>query len=437
MNDNLFRQESGRIAAALIRIFGVHNLDLAQDVTQDAFFRALEVWPSRGVPENPAAWLMLTAKHRALQVLRRERTARNFAPEIGRLLESEWTLAPTVDDMLDPDAIKDDELRVMFSCCDRKIRIDGQVALILNILCGFAVDEIAAAFFDSHSAVEKRLTRAKKVLAGSHRLFDVTYEDEFVQRVSAVQRALYLLFNEGYHGTSTALSVRFELCNEALRLVGILIDHPYGRTPITYALGAVICLHGARLPARLSPSGEFIQLADQDRSLWNSALITKGARWLELAASGDDLSDYHVEAMIAMMHASAARIEDTNWQAIVEHYDLLLVLRPSPVVALNRAIALAQFEGPERGLAELDAIPNKSRLLNYPFYFAALADCNAQLGRLVEATDLLVQASTVARTETERRFFGKRIADLGAPGAGGSAPQVWEAGSELPWTRGS
>ena len=205
--DHLFRRESGRMVAALTRIFGVHNLALAEDVVQDDFCRALEVWRIRGVPQNPSAWLMATAKNSALDVLRRERTARSFAPELGRFLESEWTLAPVVEELFAADAIKDDLLRMMFSCCHPRLSEQAQVALVLHILCGFSVDETASAFVTTHAATEKRLTRAKKVLAGSKRLFDVTAPADFSARLPAVQRALYLLFNEGYHGASAETAV--------------------------------------------------------------------------------------------------------------------------------------------------------------------------------------------------------------------------------------
>src|SRR5215831_796338 len=206
-SDYLFRREAGRMVATLTRVFGVHNLALAEDVVQDAFCRAMEVWKFRGLPENPAAWLMAVAKNRALDVLRRERTARTFAPELTRRLESEWTLVPTLDEQFAPHAIKDDLLRMMFSCCDSLLREESQVALVLHILCGFSVDEVAGAFVSTHVAIEKRLARAKKVLAQLARLFDIADAAEFGSRLPAVQRTLYLLFNEGYHGASPQFAV--------------------------------------------------------------------------------------------------------------------------------------------------------------------------------------------------------------------------------------
>src|SRR5262249_48629720 len=291
------------------RIFGVHNLALAEDVVQDAFCRAVEVWKLRGVPANPSAWLMATAKNRAIDVLRRERTARTFAPELGRLLESEWTLSPTIEELFSPHAIKDDQLRMMFSCCHPRLREEAQVALVLHILCGFSVHEIAGAFLSSHAAIEKRITRSKKVLAGSRRLFDLTDAD-FAARLSAVHRALYLLFNEGYHGASPETPVRTQLCHEAIRLAKLLSEHPFAATPATHALAALMCLDAARLPARVDAAGDLTALFDQDRSRWDGQLIGEGLRFLDLSAEGPELTGYHVEAAIAAVHAGARGVED-------------------------------------------------------------------------------------------------------------------------------
>src|SRR5215467_3898016 len=253
-SDLLFRREAGRMVAALTRIFGVHNLALSEDVVQDAFCRAVEVWKFRGMPENPSAWLMATARNRAIDVLRRQRTARTFAPELGRLLDSEWTLAPVVDELFAPTAIKDDLLRMMFSCCHPRLAEEAQVALVLHILCGFGISEVAAAFLDSEAATQKRISHAKKILASSKRLFDLA-DAELSGRLSAVHRALYLLFNEGYHGASSESAMQVDLCCEALRLASLLLEHPSTATPASYALAALMSLHAARLPARVNASG--------------------------------------------------------------------------------------------------------------------------------------------------------------------------------------
>jgi RNA polymerase sigma-70 factor (ECF subfamily) len=407
--EHLFRREAGRITAALTRIFGVHNLALVEDVVQDAFCRALETWKIRGVPDNPSAWLMITAKRRAIDVLRRERTARTFAPELERQFVSEWTLVPTVEELFGANAIKDDQLRMMFSCCHPRLSEQAQVALVLHLLCGFSVNEIAGAFLSSHSATEKRITRAKKVLGGSKRLFDLADRD-FSTRLSAVHRALYLLFNEGYHGASAESAVRVELCREAMRLAEFLLDQPLAATPATYALCALMYLHAARLPARVDMSGNLSSLFEQDRSRWDPNLGAKGKKLLETSASGSELTEYHVEAAIASVHASAPRAEDTDWGRIVSLYDALMQIRPSPVVALNRAIAIGQLEGPERGLEEIRAIADSGRLAGYPFYAAALGELELRSGRREKARDHFRAARALARNAMERRFLEQRVA---------------------------
>src|SRR5579863_253050 len=326
LSDHLFRREAGRMTAALTRIFGVHNLGLAEDVVQEAFCRATEVWKFRGVPENPAAWLMATAKNCALDALRRQRTARAYAPELGRLLESEWTRASIIEEQFGASAIKDDLLRMMFSCCHPRLNEEAQVALILHILCGFSVGEIAGAFVISQAAVEKRITRAKKVLAQSKNLFDVAAAADFSTRLPVVHSALYLLFNEGYHGACAEAAIRAELCREAMRLAAELLAHPLGRTSASYALAALMSLDAARLKGRADESGALISLFDQDRSQWDQQLIGEGLKLLELSAAGSELTAYHVEAAIASVHARARTGEETDWTMIALLYDTLMAI---------------------------------------------------------------------------------------------------------------
>jgi RNA polymerase sigma factor (sigma-70 family) len=407
-DEHLFRRESGRMVAALTRLFGVHNLALAEDVVQDAFCRALEVWKVRGVPENPSAWLMMTAKNRALDVLRRERTALRFAPELDRLLGSEWTIAPVVDEAFAAHTIRDEQLRMMFSCCHPRLPEEAQVALILNILCGFGAHEIASAFLTGRAAIEKRISRGKKLLAGSSRLFDLAAVD-YELRLSAVRRALYLLFNEGFHGASTASSVRVELCGEAMRLATLLLEHPPAATPATYALAALMYLHAARLPARLDSAGDLIGLLDQDRSRWDGRLLAEGLALFERSAAGVELSAYHVEAAVAAAHAGARSVEETDWPSIVALYDRLMDIAPSPVVALNRAIAIAERDGAERGLEALHAIVDRDRLSGYPFYPAAIGELELRRGNRERAREYLLAALDRARSPTERRFLEGRL----------------------------
>jgi RNA polymerase sigma factor (sigma-70 family) len=410
LDPRFFRHESGRMVVALTRLFGIHNLALAEDVVQDAFCRAIEVWKFRGIPANPSAWLMATAKNRALDLLRRERTARTCAPELSRLLESEWTLVPAIHEVFAAHAIRDEELRMMFSCCHPRLPEPAQVAIILNILCGFSVGEVAAAFLSSHAATEKRITRGKKVLASSKRLFELSSATDLTTRLSAVHRALYLLFNEGYHGASEQAAVRTELCREAMRLTALLLANPLAATPATHALGALMCFNAARLPERIDSAGNLKPLADQDRTRWDPNLIREGIRLLESAATGTNVTEYHIEAAIAAVHARAPNNEATDWPAIVNLYDSLLTLKPSPVVALNRAIAVAQHQGPTRGLAEIAAIPDPARLATYPFYFAAMGELELRNAQPTQARAHLQKALKLARNPAERKFLKHRLA---------------------------
>jgi len=304
--------------------------------------------------------------------------------------------------------VKDDLLRMMFSCCMPRLAEEAQVALVLHILCGFGISEVAAAFLDTEAATQKRISRAKKVLAGSKRLFDLADAD-FPRRLSAVHRALYLLFNEGYHGASAESPMQLELCHEAIRLAKLLLEHPSTATPSTYALAALMMLHAARLPGRVNASGQLQALSDQDRSHWDRELIEEGQHLLEQSATGPEVMEYHVEAAIALVHARAERAETTNWAQIVRLYDTLMTIRPSPVVALNRAIAIAQHEGPERGLQEIHTIADRDRLARYPFYFAALGELELRCQHLAVARDHFEAAVQLARNPMERRFLERRV----------------------------
>lgn len=412
-SDHLFRHEAGRMVAALTRVFGLQNLELAEDVVQDAFCRALEVWKLRGIPENPSAWLMKTAKNRALDVLRRERTARTFAPEYGRLLQTEWTLANAVHEVFELTDVRDDRLRMIFSCCHRDVPETAQVMLVLALVGGFGVREIAAAFVSSHAAVEKRLTRAKATLKTSGVLFDIADAGDFAQRLPVVQRALYLIFSEGYHSASAREVVRADLCQEAIRLTHLLAKHPLAAEPSTHALLALMYLNAARLPARLGPSGNLMSLVDQDRSRWNRGMIDEGIAWLERSATGPEMSRFHAEAAIASVHARAQSIERTDWDRIVGLYDMLMRIAPSPIVALNRAIAVAQRDGPACGLAAIDAIDDQDRLAEYPFYHAARGELELRRGNEAAARTHFDAAIGVARNPEERQYYESRIRHAG------------------------
>jgi len=392
LEDHLFRREHARIVAALTRRFG---LALAEDVAQDAYCRALEVWRVQGIPDNPVAWLTTIAKRRAIDLVRKAATAERLAPEVDR----------EVEEAFEPSAIRDEQLRMMFACCQPRLAEEVQLALVLNLLCGFGAPEIAGAFLASRAAIEKRITRGKHELASDRDSLDLA-ASEVPARISTVQRALYVLFSEGYHGTS---AVRAELCAEAIRLVALLAELPAAATPTTHALAALMCLHAARLPARVDADGELNAFADQDRSRWDHALVAEGLAQLDQSASGTTLTAYHVEAAIAAVHASAPSAERTDWAAIVELYERLARIAPSPVVALNRAIAIGKRDGAARGLAELHAIADRERLAHYPFYAAALGELEHELGHADVAREYFARAHALARNDAERRFLAKRM----------------------------
>ena len=380
LDDHLFRREAGRMVAALTRIFGVHNLALAEDVVQDAFCRALEVWKFRGVPDNPSAWLMATAKNRALDVLRRERTARTFAPELGRLLESEWTLAPVVEELFGANAINDDQLRMMFSCCHPRLPEEAQVALVLNILCGFSVSEIASAFLSTQAAIEKRISRAKKVLAASKRLFDVADAGDFSARLSSRPPRALLAVQRGLPRRVRRVGGARRTVPGSDAPVALLLEHPLGRTPRdARARRAHVSPRRAIAGARRRAGNRARSSSRIDRSGTRSRRRRAEApRALRHGCRADRVSRRGGHRVGSRARASRGGhgLGNRSFRSTTR----LMTIRPSPVVALNRAIAVAQHDGPERGLEEIRAIADRDRLAAYPFYSAALGELEFRRG---------------------------------------------------------
>jgi RNA polymerase sigma factor (sigma-70 family) len=402
--EHLFRHEAGRLSAALVRVLGPANLDLAEDVVQETLCHALETWKLGRMPDNPAAWLRAVARNRALDLLRRQKTRTRLAPEFAR---SGDELAPAVDAAFTEDALRDEQLRMMFACCDARLQPAVQVALILKLLCGFGVGEVAQAFLATPAAIEKRLARGKAALRRPGALADLS-DPIVAHRLDGVLDALYLLFNEGYHGAHPELAVRTDLCAEAIRLARLLAQNPATALPRTFALLALMCLHAARLPGRVDAEGALVPLEEQDRARWDAALAAEGAQWLSRAASAPP-TPLLLEAAIAAEHCFAPTFAQTDWPAIVALYDALYAQKPSPVVALNRAIALAQVAGPERGLAELQSIAGRERLARYPFYPAALGDLHLRAGHSRDAEEQFRRALRLARSPAERRHFQRKL----------------------------
>jgi RNA polymerase sigma-70 factor (ECF subfamily) len=408
--EHLFRHEAGKMLGALTRILGTHHLSLAEDVVQDVLIQALETWKYHAPPENPSAWLRTAARNRAIDLIRRERTRRRFAPDLQLLLESEWTLVPTVDSLLLEGEIADGQLRMMFSCCPPSLRTETHVALILKILCGFSVAEIASAFLATPAAIEKQLARGKKVLAESPSLFEVADAAQLHARMESVHAALYLLFNEGYHAAHHPAVIRQELCAEAIRLGLLLAEHPAGAVPRSCALVALFCFHAARLPARVDDRGCLVLLEAQDRKQWDRALIARGFEYLDRSSTGCELTDVHIEAAIASRHCVAASFVATDWASIVDLYDLLWQRTPTPIVALNRAIAIGQARGAELGLRALDDIERPDRLADYPFFAAARGELLSKIGRADEAAAEFARALAAARNPSETQLLKAKLA---------------------------
>jgi RNA polymerase sigma-70 factor (ECF subfamily) len=411
--DHLFRHQAGKMVAVLVRILGPGNLDVAEDVVQDVLCRALETWKYGRLPPNPEAWLTQVAKNHAIDLVRRRARFSELAPDLARHLASEWTLVPAIEASFDEPAVRDGVLRMAFSCCDPAIGTDSQVAIILKYLCGFSVREIAQAFLTTEDTVEKRLTRGRTALKARRDLFDFERDESEGARLASVLQAIYLLFNEGYHGANDTVVVRQELCQEALRLGLLLTQHAALATPDSKALVALMCLHGARVPARIDDAQSLVTLAEQDRSRWDRVLIAQGLGWLAESSSGEAASAYHLEAAIAGHHAVARSLAETDWPAIRGLYDALYRIKPSVVVALNRAIAVGMAEGPRAGLDALENIPGREQLDGYPFYAAAMADAHLRLGAVEAARGQLEIAVSLARNPTERALLLRKLNHVG------------------------
>lgn len=405
--DHLFRREAGKMVSYLSRIFGLARLALAEDVVQDTLCRALETWPIHGIPDNPSAWLMRVARNRAIDIVRRDEQFRFFTPELVYMLKLREELP--VETPAFENEIRDDQLRMMFSCCHPDLSSEAQVTLILKTLCGFSVSEIAHALLSNKDSIEKRLGRARKLFRVTGSIDEITNISDVPERLDSVYQTIYLLFNEGYHGSQSEHTVREDLCLEAIRLTILLSEHPKGAKPKTHALLALLCFHAARLKGRIDDDGNLIQLEMQDRSKWDLDLIKKGFYFLEISSIGNELSEYHVEAVIASLHCVAPTYEQTEWTEILELYDLLYQLKPSPIVALNRAIALGKALGPEKGLAELKMIPNSDKLTGYPFYPAAEGEFHLLAGNATEAKKHFEKAMKLARNTTEMNYFETKL----------------------------
>jgi RNA polymerase sigma-70 factor, ECF subfamily len=404
--DHLFRHQAGRMMATLVRIFGAHQIDLAEEVVQEALLKALQQWSFRGVPENPTAWLIQVAKHRALDVLRRESSLQAKTDELTRAFIEQEALA---NQHASGSEMLDDTLGMIFMACHPALPREGRVALTLKTVGGFGTSEIARAFLAKEPTIAQRLVRAKRLIREESIQFELPSEQEMSARLASVLEVLYLLFNEGYTAHAGENLVRADLCAEAMRLCTLVIRHPTTRQPKAHALLALMYLHTARVPARVSEGGELFVLAEQDRTRWDRRLIAQGFLHLERSAAGTEFSEYHLQAAIAACHAAAASYELTDWAEIVRLYDLLLTLNPSPVIALNRAVALAKWQGADAGLRAVEAICKHPALQHYYLLPATLGELWRELGEQERAAYFYQQALQQPCSEPERRFLSKQL----------------------------
>lgn len=408
--DDLFRREAGKISAWLARLLGPSRLDLIEDAVQDAFGAALARWPEDGVPQRPAAWLAIAARNKALDRLKRD-------SKLDPIDESAaWRLG-----FSDPEEIGrlDDTIALMFVACHPALERDEQTMLTLKTICGFGAKEIARAYLSTPEAVMQRLVRAKRKIGALALSFEIPEGPQLTQRLPALIQAIYLLFNGGYtSGEGEALMAR-ALCAEALRLATLLTEHPATATGECHALAALICFHHARADARTGEEGGLILLAEQDRDLWDHALVRRGYAHLQRAMSSDALTALHLEAAIASVHAAVPSFDETDWRMLSHYYEMLEELKPTPIVQLNAAIAFAHADGPVAGLARLDALEGARKLARYALYHAARGDLLLRLGRMREAGDAFARALGCSINGAERAHLTSRLEACAGSACGG------------------
>lgn len=403
--DSLYRVDSGRILATLIRLLG--DFDLAEEAMHEAFAAALSLWPRSGAPGNPRPWLISTARFKAIDTLRRRARFDASQDELVRYLEAQWSSAERSNE---EDSLEDDRLRLIFTCCHPSLAQEAHVALTLREVCGLTTEEIAKAFLITPRTLAQRIVRAKAKIRETPIPYEVPTPQELPERLGAVLQVIYLVFNEGYSAAAGAEVTRAELTGEAIRLGRLLTE--LRPEPEVMGLLSLMLLQESRHAARTSPTEELILLENQDRSLWNREQIAEGVALLEKALKSRRFGTYTLQAAIAAVHAQAESVALTDWRQIVALYNRLVRIQPSPVVQLNRAVAIAMCDGPEAGLAHIDAVLEQGELANYYLAHSARADMYRRLGRTAEARSSYEKALALTQQEPERQFLQERIRQL-------------------------
>jgi RNA polymerase sigma factor (sigma-70 family) len=411
--DNLFRHDSGRLVSVLTRIFGAENIDLAEDVVQDSLVEAINQWSYKGVPENPSGWLFMVAKNKALNIIKRERYKRKYLTDVSHFLESEWTIQPALNHLFSGEQVLDDQLRMMFTCCHPAISPDSAVALTLKTLCGFSIAEIASAFLTTEENINKRLVRARHKIREDKIPFNIPESQDLEKRLDTVLETIYLLFNEGYSASAGNSLIRFELCEEAIRLAEIILEHnAIQNKSNVYAILALMNLNACRFKARTSSEGVIFTMAEQDRSQWDYLLMRKGFYCLERSTTQPSLSTYHILAAISAHHCAAKDFESTDWEAILSLYDKLLLMDDSHVILLNRAVVVAKIKGAANGLEELEKVKDNPAFAMYHLYHATCAEFYLELDDFVNAASSIENAIKFARLPVEKDLLRNRLDQL-------------------------
>ncbi len=414
LSEHLFRHEAGRIVAVLTKIFGTENLDLSEDVVQETFISAMQVWTLKGVPDNPSGWLFRVAKNKAIDVLRKNKFSKqiDFSDPERILLKSEYTLNLALDKLWREDEIEDDLLRMMFACCHPELSVENQITLILKTLCGFSTAEIAHAFLTSEDTVSKRLYRTKNFFRDKKIKPEFPGNNKLGASIEAVLHTIYLIFNEGYYATHSNEVVRKDLIDQAIYLCRLLADNVHTQLPEVNAAMALMCFHAARLKSRLTKSGDIILLADQDRSQWDKTLVSAGNDYLNKAASGNKISSYHLEAAIAYEHCTAPTFARTNWRNILNYYNILATINPNPVVMMHRLTAVLKAEGATAALQEIEASTHKSEWEKSYLFHCLLGDVYADIAPQ-QAKASYETAIEMTSSKKEQQLLTRKISALG------------------------
>jgi RNA polymerase sigma-70 factor (ECF subfamily) len=404
--EHFFRREAGRLVAVLTRFFGWRNFELVEEMVQATLLDALQSWRVRGVPNNPSGWIHRVAKNKILDALRRS--------EIDRRVSKEWaTSRPThgagIDDLFLDTAIQDSQLRMIFACCHPSLARENQLALTLKTLCGFGISEIARALLVAEEAVKKRLQRATRELAEIHVSLDPPNSEQLIERLDVVHQVLYLIFNEGHSSSQGETPIRSDLCVEAAYLCHLLCSHPHCSTPTTRALLALMLFHAARLDARLDDHGSILLMENQDRTRWDHRLIERAKEYLDQSAQGTLVSNFHLEAGIALLHCSSPSYAETDWSAILQLYDAMLTIHRSPVYLLNRAIVVAEIDGPRAGIRALDEAGENTALRHYHLFDATLGELYRRAGDFEAARRHLEAAKEKTRSQHDRAIIDRRL----------------------------